>query len=46
VLEAPRTCKQQIDVWGEVGAVALMGRIKNQFDPQGVLSPGRFVAGL
>jgi len=46
VLEAPRTCKQQIDVWGAVGALALMGRIKNQFDPQGVLSPGRFVAGL
>lgn len=47
ILEAPVTLKQQIDVWGYNGnAVDLMRRIKQQFDPQNILSPHRFVGGI
>lgn len=47
VLEAPITLKQQLDVWGYVGnAQDLMRGIKQQFDPEGLLSPNRFVAGI
>jgi glycolate oxidase FAD binding subunit len=35
------------DAWGEVGpALAIMKRIKERFDPKGVLNPGRFVGGI
>jgi glycolate oxidase FAD binding subunit len=35
------------DAWGEVGpALAIMKRIKERFDPRGVLNPGRFVGGI
>ena len=44
VASAPAALKQDIDVWGEAPAtLALMRRIKQQFDPDGILSPGRFV---
>jgi hypothetical protein len=34
-------------VWGPVRQdFALMKRVKNAFDPQGVLSPGRFAGGI
>ncbi|HLF48419.1 MAG TPA: FAD-linked oxidase C-terminal domain-containing protein [Methylomirabilota bacterium] len=35
-------------MWGSVapGALAVMRRIKQEFDPRGVLNPGRFVGGL
>lgn len=47
ILEAPVTLKQKIDVWGYNGnAVDLMRRIKQQFDPQNILSPNRFVGGI
>ncbi len=47
VLEAPITLKQQLDVWGYVGnAQDLMRGIKQQFDPESLLSPNRFVAGI
>jgi len=35
------------DVWGSPRAdISLMRKIKNAFDPQGVLSPGRFAGGI
>ena len=39
--------KRALDVWGFQGpAVELMHRIKNEFDPNGLLNPGRFVGGI
>ncbi|MGH8879155.1 MAG: FAD-linked oxidase C-terminal domain-containing protein, partial [Stackebrandtia sp.] len=40
--------REHLDVWGPVdpGALALMRRVKDQFDPGHRLSPGRFVAGI
>ena len=48
VVEAcPLPLKEKIDVWGEpAGDFPLMQRIKEQFDPQGILSPGRFLGRL
>ena len=47
ILEAPVTLKQQVDVWGYRGnSLALMHKIKQQFDPKNILSPHRFVAGI
>ena len=43
----PRELKERIDVWGLEGPqVYLMKRIKEQFDPNGTLNPGRFVKGI
>lgn len=47
VLAAPVLLKQQLDVWGYTGnALDLMHRVKQQFDPENILSPDRFVAGV
>lgn len=47
VLHATPAVKAGIDPWGDVGdALPLMRRIKQQFDPRGTLSPGRFVGGI
>ncbi|MEG4350352.1 FAD-binding oxidoreductase [Microcoleus sp. LAD1_D5] len=47
VLAAPTDIKQQLDVWGYTGsAIDLMRRIKQQFDPENLLSPSRFISGI
>jgi glycolate oxidase FAD binding subunit len=46
VVEAPVAAKASIDVWGPVRGLAVMRRIKDQFDPDGRMSPGRFVGGI
>ena len=46
VLDAPADIKAQLDVWGPVRGLDLMRRVKDQFDPNRVLSPGRFVGGI
>lgn len=47
VLQAPVAFKQQIDVWGYSGnALSLMRGLKQQFDPQNLFSPHRFVGGI
>lgn len=47
VLEAPTWLKRSVDVWGPVGNdLPLMRRVKARFDPNRVLSPGRFVGGI
>ena len=47
ILRAPDELKNQLDVWGDPGAnAALLRGIKQQYDPQGRLNYGRFVAGI
>ncbi|WAL60937.1 FAD-binding oxidoreductase [Thermocoleostomius sinensis] len=47
VLAAPVAFKQSIDVWGYVGnAFATMKNLKQQFDPENLFSPHRFVNGI
>jgi glycolate oxidase FAD binding subunit len=47
VLKAPIILRQQVDLWGPAGsALPLMKRIKEQFDPRGILNRGRFVGGI
>jgi glycolate dehydrogenase FAD-binding subunit len=39
--------KNGFDVWGyEAAALEIMRRIKQEFDPRGLLNPGRFVGGI
>jgi len=44
VLHAPAGA--ELDVWGPVRGLALMRRVKEQFDPGQRLAPGRFVGGI
>ena len=47
VESAPVELKRLIDIWGPAGPGGrLMRSIKQQFDPKGILSPGRFVGGI
>jgi glycolate oxidase FAD binding subunit len=43
---APATLRQQLDVWGDTPGQQLLRLYKGRFDPQAVLNPGRYVAGL
>jgi glycolate oxidase FAD binding subunit len=46
VLTAPAAVRDHIDLWGPVPGLDLMRRVKEQFDPDGRLAPGRFVGGI
>jgi len=47
VAAAPPHVKEVVDVWGPPPpSLSLMAEIKRQFDPAGILNPGRFVARL
>jgi glycolate oxidase FAD binding subunit len=45
VERAPLPLKERLDVWGPIdpAALAIMKRLKTEFDPLGVLNPGRYV---
>lgn len=44
---APTDLKKSVDVWGPVGdSLKIMKLLKEQFDPHGILNPGRFVEGI
>jgi len=44
---APTAAKEAIDVWGPPPPnFSLMREIKRQFDPNGLLNPGRFLGGI
>jgi glycolate oxidase FAD binding subunit len=45
VVEAPASVKEAVDVWGPVRGLAVMRRIKEQFDPERRLQQGVFVDG-
>lgn len=47
VEDCPPTLKSEVDVWGPPpSGFAVMKRLKEQFDPRGVLNPGRYIGGL
>jgi glycolate oxidase FAD binding subunit len=46
VVEAPDDARREVDVWGPVGGMEIMRRIKERFDPDNRMSPGRFVGGI
>jgi len=46
VLDAAPAVKSAVDVWGPVAAIDLMRRVKDQFDPDHRLAPGRFIGGI
>jgi glycolate oxidase FAD binding subunit len=46
VLESPAAVQDGVDTWGPVPAIDLMRRVKEQFDPERRLAPGRFVGGI
>lgn len=47
VRDAPLDARPALDAWGDVGpALPLMRALKDRFDPEHILSPGRFVGGI
>jgi len=47
LVKAPPELKRAVDAWGPPGdAIGLMRRVKERFDPDRRLSPGRFVGGI
>ncbi len=46
VLRAAAALKSQLDPWGPVPGIDLMRRIKESFDPDRRLAPGRFIGGI
>jgi glycolate oxidase FAD binding subunit len=46
VLVAPPPVRSDVDSWGPVPALDLMRRVKERFDPDALLAPGRFVGGI
>lgn len=46
VLHAPPDVNAAVDLWGPVEGLALMRRVKDGFDPENRLAPGRFVGGI
>lgn len=46
LVDAPADVKRAVDIWGPIGGLDLMRRVKSEFDPDSRLSPGRFVGGI
>jgi glycolate oxidase FAD binding subunit len=47
VESAPASVKAALEVWGPTpSSFALLQALKRRFDPEGILSPGRFIGGL
>jgi glycolate oxidase FAD binding subunit len=46
VLSAPASVRSEVDSWGPVPGLELMRRVKERFDPDALLAPGRFVGGI
>jgi glycolate oxidase FAD binding subunit len=47
VLDAPEAVRPYVDVWGPPpDGFSAMKRLKAEFDPKGILNPGRFVGGI
>ncbi|HET7876364.1 MAG TPA: FAD-binding oxidoreductase [Methylomirabilota bacterium] len=48
VTQMPVALKAECDVWGPIApdSLTIMKRIKLEFDPRGILNPGRFLGGI
>jgi glycolate oxidase FAD binding subunit len=46
VIDAPAAAKRAVDVWGPACGLEVMRRIKDRFDPDHRMAPGRFVGGI
>ena len=47
VERCPAAVNRDIDVWGGAPQdIEMMRRVKERFDPSGILNPGRFVGGI
>jgi glycolate oxidase FAD binding subunit len=46
VLDAPPDVRDAVDLWGPVPSVELMRAVKDQFDPQRRMAPGRLAGGI
>jgi glycolate oxidase FAD binding subunit len=46
VLCAPPAVRDTADMWGPVPSLALMRAVKDQFDPEHRMAPGRFAGGI
>ncbi|MEV4251930.1 FAD-binding oxidoreductase [Spirillospora sp. NPDC049652] len=46
LVRARQAVRESVDVWGPMPALPLMRRVKDQFDPEHRLSPGRFAEGV
>jgi glycolate oxidase FAD binding subunit len=46
VLHAPPGLRDVLDMWGPVPSLSLMRAVKDQFDPEHRMAPGRFVGGM
>jgi glycolate oxidase FAD binding subunit len=46
VVTAPGPVQAAVDMWGPVPALDLMRAVKNQFDPDHRMAPGRFAGGI
>jgi glycolate oxidase FAD binding subunit len=46
VLHAPAAVRAAVDLWGPVPALGLMRAVKDRFDPEHRMAPGRFAGGI
>lgn len=46
VLHAPAQVRAALDLWGPVPGLGLMRAVKDQFDPEHRMAPGRFAGGI
>jgi glycolate oxidase FAD binding subunit len=46
VVWAPPEVRETVDVWGPVPSLPLMRAVKDQFDPEHRMAPGRFAGGI
>jgi glycolate oxidase FAD binding subunit len=46
VLRAPAGVRAAVDLWGPASGLRLMRAIKDQFDPEHLMAPGRFTGGI
>jgi glycolate oxidase FAD binding subunit len=46
VVHAPPPVRELVDLWGPVPGLSLMRAVKDQFDPEHRMAPGRFAGGI